>query len=100
MGKYLEGEDMKCPSCGHGLKKLDQGRYETLAEHVGNPNGEISLKDGYGCVNSTCLSAMNEVRWLFDGEGPYGGVYGKIPREEWFPPNTLHAEINKRFPSE
>lgn len=43
-------DTMFCPYCGSPLiKSGEQRRFETLSEHVSNPNGSVSLKDEYVC---------------------------------------------------
>jgi uncharacterized protein YbaR (Trm112 family) len=62
---------MLCPICKTTLVLKDQGYYETLGEHVSNPNGYPSLKDGWGCPNEACPANKDNLSWLSDGEGPY-----------------------------
>lgn len=80
MREYVTGHDMKCPVCDAGLIPKDEAHYETLVEHVGNPNGIPSMKTGWGCTNPECDIAKSGVRWLEDGEGPYRS---NVPARYW-----------------
>ena len=65
----MDNATMTCRACGRKLIILDRRSYETLAEHVTNPNREPSTKDGWGCPLAGCEDA--DLRYLEDGEGPY-----------------------------
>lgn len=104
--KYVEGTDMLCPVCKHNLSIVDQRNYETLNEHVCSPNDTPSPKDGYGCTNPGCLIKVLEMRWLFDGEGPFTPrfildrqfVWNKgiqIPKGTWHYEYALHRKRHK-----
>jgi hypothetical protein len=56
-----------CPFCLDELRVTHQERYQDLSEHVSNPNGKPSLKDGYECLNKECL-AFGTHAWIEDGE--------------------------------
>lgn len=60
-----------CPACKARLVFCKRGHYETLDEHVGNPNGIVSKKDTFTCPNEICDVHKHQVKWLFDGEGPF-----------------------------
>lgn len=68
-------KDLKCPFCYSDLKVTHQEHYQDLSEHVCNPNGRPSLKDGYDCLNQECL-AFGTFSWIEDGE-----YYIKRPAE-------------------
>jgi len=79
---------MRCPKCkttliGGGLK-----RYETLIEHVSDPNQELPLRPTYICP-SKCLG-MDQ---FF---GMWGGSYGGTDHEEkyWSALDSMDREIN------
>lgn len=57
-----------CSVCGAELKVTTCGRYESLDEHVSDPNGTPTLKDGYTCSMQTCLANMYGAVWTADGE--------------------------------
>jgi hypothetical protein len=61
---------MQCPCCCTELVVTHRGRYEDLGEHVSNPNGTPSLKDGYQCPNEWCVCHSNNMNctWIEDGE--------------------------------
>lgn len=71
--QYLRGNNMACPLCQYGLVLGLRAKYETLGEHVSNPNRDVPSKQGYRCVNAFCIAARAGYHWLEDGEGPYGG---------------------------
>lgn len=56
-----------CPLCEKPLAVTHQDRYESLDEHVSNPNGTPSLKDGYECTDENCFSRFLRVTWTEDG---------------------------------
>jgi hypothetical protein len=81
---------MFCPYCGEPLIKSGiQRRFETLTEHVGNPNGTPSLKDELVCsakglFNHQYLAEENNPEMNMIGcefgilhvwnDDPYGGI--------------------------
>jgi hypothetical protein len=92
MSKFITGTDMKCPHCNSPMVEREIDRFETLCEHVSDPNGEPSIKQSYGCSRPGCL--VEAWRWLGDGEGPYHSDFHlKLPQN--IPVGTLHDHINK-----
>ena len=75
---------MHCPKCGTLLVEFSQGKYETLGDHVSDPNGEyeLPLRPMYTCING-CLPKASFY-------GMFGGWYsGSTKRENelrkaWF----------------
>lgn len=61
-------KELKCPCCESVLVVTHQDRYESLDEHVSNPNGTPSLKDGYQCLNHFCAANNIQAVWTEDGE--------------------------------
>jgi hypothetical protein len=59
--------DLKCPFCKSDLEVTHKEHYQDLSEHVSDPNGVPSLKDGYDCLNQECL-AFGTFSWIEDGE--------------------------------
>lgn len=59
---------IKCTCCDSILVVTHQERYQDLAEHVSNPNGMPSLKDGYQCPNEKCIAHNCDVTWIADGD--------------------------------
>ena len=59
---------MRCPCCEKLLVVTHQERYESTEEHVSNPNGFVSLKDGYQCLNEFCAANNLRAVWISDGE--------------------------------
>lgn len=62
---------MKCPACHQELEIVDSRPYQTLYEHVVQPNGEPHIRSGFGCTNRRCPASIAKMRWLRSGEGPY-----------------------------
>jgi hypothetical protein len=91
--RYPEGTARTCPDCGGHLSPLDERHYETLCEHVSAPNRQPSLKTGYGCTAEGCGVATAGVRWLEDGEGPYGAPWGFGVRH---PPGPWHDVYHRK----
>lgn len=60
-------KDLKCPFCNGDLKVTHQERYQDLVEHVSQPNAQPSMKDGYECLNESCL-AFSTFNWIEDGD--------------------------------
>lgn len=62
-------EDLFCPVCKSKLVVTHRDRYEDLSEHVSNPNGTPSMKDGYQCTNvDWCLASNLNFTWISDGD--------------------------------
>ena len=60
-------KDLKCPFCKGDLTITHQDNYQDLLEHVSQPNAKPSLKDGYECLNNSCL-ALDTFSWIEDGD--------------------------------
>lgn len=58
---------MLCPICKAQLIVTGQECFETLFEHVSDPNGTPSVKDKFECSNNFC-SSKNVVFWNENGE--------------------------------
>lgn len=77
-----------CPCCEKELVITHQGRYESLDEHVSNPNGTPSLKDAYQCTNEYCIANNLNVSWTENGE-----TFMRPPKEvKW---TVAHDTIKK-----
>ncbi len=59
---------MLCPCCDFVLWVTHRDRYESLEEHVSNPNGYSSMKDGYQCPNEDCVANNMGAVWIESGE--------------------------------
>jgi hypothetical protein len=74
-------KDLKCPFCKGDLVVTHKEHYQDLSEHVSQPNAKPSLKDGYECLNDSCL-AFGTFNWIEDGD-----YYSQKPRgfnyQEW-----------------
>ena len=74
-----------CPSCGFALEKGEQKRYETLLDHVEDPNeeyGERPLRDTWVCTHDQCIVCKTST--FFD---EYGDIY--IGRHWVYEPNEF-----------
>lgn len=71
-----KGLKMKCPICKTGLAVAGQERLETLDEHI--MNREPSLKDAFGCPDTSCRANIGKIVW-----DSYGDMYS-FSREEFF----------------
>ena len=73
-------DKMKCPFCTAELIPGPMERYETLLEHVSDPNGEPSMRITYICKCSTSENCF----WGFNGEFFEGdisrGHYGLLSK--------------------
>jgi len=61
-------KNFKCPICYQDLIITGQARLETTVEHVENPNGIISMKDKYECINVNCPAFIEKICWDEGGE--------------------------------
>lgn len=59
---------MRCPICLNELSVTHRDRYESLSEHVSDPNGTPSMKDGYQCTTRECIAHTWCVTWTDDGD--------------------------------
>lgn len=55
-----------CPFCKEKLVITHQDYYESLVEHT--TDNDISLKDGYQCINHECISNKLTLTWVETGE--------------------------------
>lgn len=84
--KSQEDDQIYCPVCKSPLTVTHTGRYEDLTEHVSNPNGTPSMKDGYQCTNvDWCEASHLNFTWIKDGDcfsnPPEGVTYGEATRK-------------------
>ena len=83
----MEKKSIYCPVCKSKLEVTHRDRYEDLSEHVSNPNGTPSMKDGYQCTNvDWCGAALLNFVWIQDGD-----CYAKPPE------GVSWSEANKRL---
>jgi len=68
---------MYCPICKTELVTGTPCAYETLNEHVCDPNGILPTRDTVVCHNEECDAHTDEIFWAHDGEGHYGGDFRK-----------------------
>jgi len=79
---------MRCPCCEKPLEVTHRSRYEDTMEHVSNPNGKPSMKDGYQCSNEFCVANNLRCTWISDG-----GIYIDPPEGiKW---TVAHRSIEK-----
>jgi len=82
---------IKCTACDSILVVTHQDRYQNTSEHVSNPNGHVSMKDGYQCPNPDCVANLCDVTWIEDGE-MYTGA-----RPKWITYNELRHHLEKKY---
>lgn len=89
----LSNKKLQCPCCATELVVTHKDRYQDLGEHVSNPNGVPSLKEGYQCTNEWCVCHESNLNcsWIEDGS-----IYISPPGKfKW----TLAHEIIKKMSS-
>lgn len=64
----MKDKKIYCPCCNSELVVTHRDRYEDLVDHVSNPNGTPSMKDGYQCIVESCSAHKLNATWLQDGE--------------------------------
>ena len=69
-----DNKNWLCPSCKKPVIITGEREYETLVEHVSNPNMEnFPLRDAYQCSDEKCITRKSDVFWDY-----YGDMYGLI----------------------
>ena len=58
---------LSCPVCSEEIVVTKHKRYESLCEHVSDPNGLPSIKPGYTCLNVSCIANQMDATWTEDG---------------------------------
>lgn len=90
---------MLCPACKTNLVPGNLEQYETLDEHICDPNGEERpLRQTYVCPNVSCFAHTEGTLWAYDGEGPYGGKF-TLDDSRWIdsnpcPFNSYHRQLH------
>jgi hypothetical protein len=79
---------MLCPLCMTALAPGEPSRYETLDEHVCNPNGSSPVRDTWVCPNGDCGTSGLGTYWAEDGEGPYHTNYDHWKELPWIDGNS------------
>lgn len=65
----MKSGEIYCPVCKSKLEVTHRDRYEDQSEHVLNPNGTPSMKDGYQCLNvDWCEASHLNFTWIQDGD--------------------------------
>jgi hypothetical protein len=82
---------IKCPCCDSILAVTHQERYQDLCEHVSDPNGTPSMKNGYQCPNTKCIANQCNVSWIEDGD------YYKGSCPEGITWKQLNSALNARY---
>jgi hypothetical protein len=93
-----DNKDWKCPVCKSEVKITSQESYETLLEHVEDPNKfSHPNRDAYRCINQECIcnDPKHNVFWNYHGE-MYGGFY--IEDEDFIGENNApFGSIERKF---
>lgn len=61
-------KELKCPVCERALERTTEGHFQTLSEHVSDPNRTPSLKPGYTCPYKYCAANNLGATWIESGE--------------------------------
>ena len=81
---------MKCPYCKSELIEGEYKEFETLCDHVCDPNAEsYPLRITYVC-SGKCKQSNN--RFWDD----YGDMYGEFPTREEYATKMVHEAIDSR----
>lgn len=67
----------RCPICTVELISGEHKRYETLSDHVCNPNGDLPERETYVCRNTGCDAYWDQLFWDYEGHGPYNSDFGQ-----------------------
>lgn len=70
-----DNKNWKCPACMEKMTMDSQREYETLGDHVSDPNRKSHpLRDSYICSDEKCITRKYNVFWDYMGDR-----YGYIP---------------------
>jgi len=89
---------VRCPNCKADLVESKfLKRYETLMDHVCDPNGESPARPFFKCMNVSCdlYFPSTEVYWGYDGDCYYRSS-NKVVRS-WFRENGIDLQNPKTF---
>jgi len=78
---HFKEKDLFCPCCEEQLTVTHRDRYQDISEHVSNPNGYVSSKDGYQCLNIWCVAHAMGAIWIENGDmyvSPPDGIKSAI----------------------
>jgi len=76
---------MQCPECKIELViSSEKRRYETLLDHVSDPNGKSPMRSCYVCPNEKCCLFENA---FWDSQGDFYNLTGK--GLDWAKENSL-----------
>lgn len=95
MGNKINDGIMFCPVCDEMLKSGGDKRFETLVEHVSNPNQETyPLRPTLVCTNGKCECSKVDTFWDEYGDC-YGGFKINYPnnRSSAYPSHARKSEI-------
>jgi hypothetical protein len=97
MLKKNEEKAFLCPACKSTLVPGLAKEYQTLDEHICNPNQEsFPERPTWVCSNGAC-GAYTDCFWVEDGEGPYGNTKAKWIDDNPYPFNSFHRQSHFRI---
>lgn len=65
-----------CPQCNTKLIRSEDREYETLDDHVSNPNQDFFIiRPTWKCPNSKCINNNTKEHFFGIDGGRYGGTY-------------------------
>jgi len=67
-------EKLRCPICTIEMINGEPKRYETLDDHVCNPNGHLPERETYVCKNTGCDAFRDQLFWDYEGGGSYNSA--------------------------
>lgn len=79
-----DNKNWLCPSCKSPVIITGQKEYETLSEHVSNPNlDSYPQRDAYQCSDENCITKKNDIFWSYMGER-YGVINNTFHDDHFF----------------
>jgi hypothetical protein len=92
----MEKKIMFCPMCYEKLQNGEERKFETLTDHVCDPNREdYPLRPTWICTNAKCECGLsNDIFWDETGD-IYGGFKLKFPddRDSAYPSHSRKSDI-------
>jgi len=92
-------ENIFCPACKSRLRLLGQAKsYETLSEHVSDPNGHHPLKPAFVCLNEQCkLNLTTGCFFGMEGDCYKGnGFKDPLPDKWWYAIGSISYHVDKK----
>ena len=79
-----------CPACKSKVIITGERKFETLSEHVSDPNMEnYPLRDAYQCSDENCMTRKNNIFWDYMGDR-----YGYVKTVSCMDDDKLFIDLN------